>query len=560
MSLPNPINVTYVSPQSGDTFPFIYIVKDTDNIINVDTTHGEVHVILRNIRNSGMLQYQPLLSINDGGNNASVNNITIYPSEGDIINDSDFYILNDNGANTIIQISNINQWVVSSSQSGATPPIPFEGTNYIYVYGNGTDTENGDELKAAYTLAQSKSPTVTNRYTVIVGAGKYFNSDGIGQFVFTTDYIDVISLTGEPDVFLSGISVGGDCFIKGMNISQATSLGGVQVGFNLASSPSTQKIENCIGGNNSFGWGGNVNGTFINCIGGNSSFASASSTSSPIGITNLGGGNIGGVFTDCVAGNNSFGNYTFFSVSYLTGTFTNCRAGNDSFGNDSFNNGGTTISGLFTNCIGLDRIFGANQFTTLSGTFKNCKGGESAFVGGVTTTSAGNISNTAILEGCEGGVYSFSGQGGYAQGKLTNCKASDYSFGAVAGGIFTNCNGGIFCFGTGSSLGDASGSFTNCVAGKNSFGYTTNVPNANATGIFNNCVAGDFSFGYLGNVFGTFSNCIGGQQSWTPFGFNLTGKLYFCRQSNGNTVPSPSLGGRIVAFITGENNFIAQNP
>jgi hypothetical protein len=116
MSLPNPINVTYVSPLISDTFPFQYIVKDTDNIINIDTTHGEVHVILRNIRNSGILQYQTLLSINDGGNNAATNNITIYPSGGDIIQDNTEFVLNNDGANSIIQISNINQWVVLSTQ------------------------------------------------------------------------------------------------------------------------------------------------------------------------------------------------------------------------------------------------------------------------------------------------------------------------------------------------------------------------------------------------------------------------------------------------------------
>lgn len=150
MSLPNPINVTYVSPLISDTFPFQYIVKDTDNIINIDTTHGEVHVILRNIRSSGMLQYQPLLSINDGSNNAFLNNIIIYPSEGDTINDATSYILNTNGANSIIQLSGVNQWVVASSQN----PIPFEGNNYVYVYGNGTPLENGQELINGYERAK----------------------------------------------------------------------------------------------------------------------------------------------------------------------------------------------------------------------------------------------------------------------------------------------------------------------------------------------------------------------------------------------------------------------
>jgi hypothetical protein len=156
MSLPNPINVTYVSPTVEDTFPFQYIVKDTDNIINIDSTHGEVHVILRNIRNSGMLQYQPLLSINDGGNNASVYNITIYPSEGDVINDSGSYVLNNDGANSIIQISDINQWVVSSSQSGGGG-ANLNGLNVTYVYGNGANAiENGQQLLDGYEEAKTK--------------------------------------------------------------------------------------------------------------------------------------------------------------------------------------------------------------------------------------------------------------------------------------------------------------------------------------------------------------------------------------------------------------------
>ncbi len=129
MSLPNPINVTYVAPSVEETFPYYYIVKDTDNIINIDTTNGEVYVILRSIQNSGMLQYQPLLSVNDGGNNASVSSITIYPSEGDVINDDAQFTINTDGGNCILQISNINQWIVTSTQTsgGGGGNLQLEG-------------------------------------------------------------------------------------------------------------------------------------------------------------------------------------------------------------------------------------------------------------------------------------------------------------------------------------------------------------------------------------------------------------------------------------------------
>jgi PKD repeat protein len=208
MSLPNPINVTYVSPQSGDTFPFQYIVKDTDNIINIDTTHGEVHVILRNIRNSGLLQYQPLLSINDGGNNASVNNITIYPSGGDFIQDNTEYVLNDDGANSIIQISNINQWVVLSTQSGASgldidftsntvveelfEPISFTSIstaiidNYYWDFGDGT-----------FSLLPNPSKTYTTIgfFTVTLTVSNSLNESGA---IVKANYIEITSLPFDP--------------------------------------------------------------------------------------------------------------------------------------------------------------------------------------------------------------------------------------------------------------------------------------------------------------------------------------------------------------------------
>jgi PKD repeat protein len=204
MSLPNPINVTYVSPLISDTFPYVYIVKDTDNIINIDTTHGEVHVILRNIRNSGMLQYQPLLTINDGGNNASVNNITIYPSEGDVIQDSTEYVLSNDGANSIIQISNINQWVVLSTQSSASGiAIDFTSTlttaelfeqidftaissdtivNYYWEFGDGT-----------FSDLQNPSKTYINvgTYNVTLTVS---NNDEESGVIIKTNYITITDL------------------------------------------------------------------------------------------------------------------------------------------------------------------------------------------------------------------------------------------------------------------------------------------------------------------------------------------------------------------------------
>jgi hypothetical protein len=307
----------------------------------------------------------------------------------------------------------------------ATPP-ELVGINYVYVSGNGTDAENGEELKAAYATAQTMSPSATNTVSVIVGPGKYFNSTiaelplADGQFEFSTDYINVISLTGNPDVFLSGISVGGICYIKGMNTSEAVSLGGVQAGFNLINSPSNQKLENCVGGNYSFGWGGTISGTFINCVGGNNSFATITTSSAPIGITEIA---------------------PFFIGVVAAGTFINCTAGNLSFGVGTMDG---TCSGVFTNCVAGNESFGLSIGSlggNANGTFTNCKSGTDSFAG---------------IFGLSGGVFN-------------NCVSIGNSFGAFAQGTYTNCVSGINSFGRV----EAGGTFNSCISGSGSFGGIT---------------------------------------------------------------------------------------
>jgi hypothetical protein len=395
MSLPNPINVTYVSPLISDTFPFIYIVKDTDNIINIDTTHGEVHVILRNIRNSGILQYQPLLSINDGGNNASVNNITIYPSGGDVIQDNTEYVLNNDGANSIIQISNINQWVVSSSQSSGGGGSAFGGTNYIYVYANGTDTENATELQTAYNLAQTMSPSATNRITIVCGNG-YYNF-GISAFTMSTEYIDLVSLDGNRSIMFNSenSSVGilitaNDVFVKGVDVCIGL-FGGVTKQFLIGNNLNLLKVENCKGGGGSFGgysFSSIISSTFINCEGGGVSFGS--------------GANASGTFINCVGGSGSFGGeYSFGNSPIASGIFTNCTAEGGYYGSFGSAPFGGTASGTFTNCIDNstngsfgNTLTGKVYFCRTSGTFATVSGGGAVYY---SIDGSGNPNNQGFI-------------------------------------------------------------------------------------------------------------------------------------------------------------------
>jgi hypothetical protein len=204
-------------------------------------------------------------------------------------------------------------------------------------------------------------------------------------------------------------------------------------------------------------------------------------------------------------------------------------------------------------------------------------------VGGKPFQVSGNNLNSIVVENCKGGNYSFNDSelSGYEMsGTFINCEGGSYSFGGsislmtnpIVSGRFIDCISGEKSFGGGNGLGTASGFFKNCQSiGDSSFGYIASgnfsnckssnysfAYNGTASGIFNNCEANILSFGANGSVLGTFNNCIGGADSWVSL--TMTAKIWFSRHSGGNSAPSPSLGGNVVAFITANNNFISQNP
>jgi hypothetical protein len=296
----------------------------------------------------------------------------------------------------------------------------LEGTQYVFVAADGTDVQNAAELQAAYVTAQGMSPSATNRITVIAAPGNY--NFGSTTFVMNTQYIDLVSLDGNMSiVFNSANSLGtisiaaNDVFVKGVDV--------VNKRFVIYDSLNLLKVENCKGGNQSFGGQGStiVSGTFTNCTGAQFSF----------------GGNAGiasGVFTNCTGGLGAFGGDPLGNTGGLAnGTFNNCTGGDDSFG------GTAEASGIFTDCTGGDTSFGS--YGTASGTFTSCTGGYASF--GAFSLASGTFTS------CSGGEASFGGDGGEASGTFTSCLGGDISFGSygIASGTFTNCTGGSGSFG-----------------------------------------------------------------------------------------------------------------
>lgn len=241
----------------------------------------------------------------------------------------------------------------------------IKGTHYLYVAGKGTPTENATELQNAYDTAKTLTPNrnplaADNRVKIIVGTGKY-EFPNSKPFTLDTQYIDIVSLTGDADVFLYTTSANdiltvrdniivntNNIFIKGIDASTEVwvwEYNELRSGkFHITGDLENLALENCTGGDESFGFNEDASGTFINCTGGDYSFGSGNRTAS-------------GTFINCTGGAQSFGN------GIASGTFTNCTAGEGSFGNG-------TASGTFTNCTGGANSFGSGG--TLTGTLKFC--------------------------------------------------------------------------------------------------------------------------------------------------------------------------------------------
>jgi hypothetical protein len=419
------------------------------------------------------------------------------------------------------------------------------GTSYVFVAGDqSSPVANGQQLINAYTLAKTLTPYAqlpwfSNRVRVVVAPGNY---DIQSNFTLDTDYVDVVSLTGNRDVsiFTTNSSTfnvtANQVIVKGLNLSTMT--------FGVADNLSDAVFENCLGGDQSFGGdNSSVDGTFINCEAINNSFGGKYST-------------VYGTFINCEASSDSFGG----TGSQISGTFTDCTStGLYSFGgpSDLVAVGGpyiTNVSGTFTNCKAYSDAFGANP-SIVAGVFTNCSSQYINSFGGGGSAIYGTFNN------CDGGVNgnSFGGIEGNINGaRFINCKSGNTSFGSTGSEItnstFTNCVTESYSFGFEDATIDSSSTFTNCIAGDYSFGGGGVNP-GNAGGTYFNCVAGTNSFGggEDGIASGTFNNCVAKTGSFGQGG-DLTGKAYYCTTTG--TFPIVSSGGKTFYCVDsfGPNN------
>jgi hypothetical protein len=413
--------------------------------------------------------------------------------------------------------------------------IQESGSDYVVSFYGGVKPPDGVAIISNFYYGVDKS-------TLVVGPG-YYEFDG--EFLIDENHVNVVSLTGNMDVYITnttgeiGLSVSAEnILVRGISTNTQA--------FEVTNSNAyNNRYEKCQGGNYSFGSNGvHAVGIYIDCVAQNYSFGSL-------------GGNAQGEFKNCKAFNYSFGGSDdpVFESS-TSGTFTDCRADNDSFG--------TTFSGgTFLNCVAQNNSFGGGQGAVADGAFTNCRGGGYCFGGlngvasGIFTNceaqvhSFGGDSANGTFTNCIAGSYSFGGN--QVNGYFYNCRASEYSFGfnenCFASGLFVGCIGGFSCFG--SALGsNANGTFIDCTGNAGCFGA-----NAFCGGNFTKCVAGDggsFGGGSSGVAANRFNYCIGGENAFGGGGGQLTGVLSYCRLTTG-TFPTVSLSGKTRYCLDGSD-------
>ncbi len=232
-------------------------------------------------------------------------------------------------------------------------------SNTAFINAAGTPAENALELIEAYNNAKNTLPnqmplSASNRFTILLMPG-YYAFDAANTLLCDTDFIDIVTVSGQPDAIFS-VKDGATAFSSPgpINVTANATFVGINCGpfkFNTTGENLTGLVcQNCIGGNYSFTTAMNLSGTFINCKGGEFSFLASASLS--------------GTFIRCTAGRTSFG----YILSAISGYFEDCSV--TGHGGWAFGANVAEISGTFINCKALSAT--AFDGDLISGKFYNC--------------------------------------------------------------------------------------------------------------------------------------------------------------------------------------------
>jgi hypothetical protein len=324
----------------------------------------------------------------------------------DIQNFNKYYRKNDGNA-TLARVGHVN--AIIDELNNLSTGGGIGGTNYLFVAANGTPTENAAELQAAYDTLKTMSPSADNRLTLIAAPGEY---QFASTFVLDTEFIDLVSLTGNRDVIFDLVGLT-DPFVYDTDT------------FDILD------ISECllIDADNVYVKG--IKGKFYLSPEWDNYWGFGEDYNLPIQLSN----NLPNIVVEnCEGGPFSFGgDFTFNFTKICNGTFVNCSAQDYSFGGGCLN-----VSGNFINCKAIfygtelsQYLFGGDG-SEASGYFENCEGGFGSF------GTYGSL--TGIFKDCKGGDITFYGT---TSGTLYNCIGGIGCYDTSGGGFYYSCTGGI---------------------------------------------------------------------------------------------------------------------
>ena len=186
------------------TGPLTYVVRDNDDILNVDTTLGVVTLVFANIRGSGFNFIQKQYYVNDIGNQASVNNIILQATNGDRVNNLASFPLTTNGASVQLLISSQTEWLATGDISNGGSPILAD--NGLTM--SGSTILFGGNLIVPTTLNALGS----NTFSINDQAGLFMQTrDAQGNFFFN-NIGGTGTLIGSSNYVFSYLGDGGNVF------------------------------------------------------------------------------------------------------------------------------------------------------------------------------------------------------------------------------------------------------------------------------------------------------------------------------------------------------------
>ena len=253
-------------------------------------------------------------------------------------------------------------------------PIPtsdLNGTNYVMVYGTGTDLENGIEFKNAYDSITSG--------TLIYAPGTY---EFPTTFIHNKDNVNIVSLTGNRDGIFT-VTTGDVALILSANNSLVK---GIETDLMISVTQGLTGLvmEKLKGGDYSFNGSGlsapntRLTYTAIDVEGGIVSFGSGDGVHPfPLYKDSL----YNCVHVRCKGGYASFG----FNNGVVNCKFYDCESEDYGFGSTDGERSSGIVNSDFYRTIGKENSFGANaDLGKRSGNYYYCLGGTGSGIANTT--------------------------------------------------------------------------------------------------------------------------------------------------------------------------------